>query len=71
MATRLFPARSARYVRALGHYMENWSDEEVDQLISLLGRLREDFGDCRSIPSRLTDEPAPAPSDPPTARTSL
>ncbi|MFD8124221.1 MarR family winged helix-turn-helix transcriptional regulator, partial [Streptomyces albidoflavus] len=55
---------SERYVRALGHYMENWSDEEVDQLISLLGRLREDFGDCRSIPSRLTDEPAPTPPRP-------
>ncbi|MEU7353796.1 MarR family transcriptional regulator [Streptomyces albidoflavus] len=62
---------SERYVRTLGHYMENWSDEEVDQLISLLGRLREDFGDCRSIPGRLTDEPAPVPSDQPTARTSL
>ncbi|MEU8567884.1 MarR family winged helix-turn-helix transcriptional regulator [Streptomyces pathocidini] len=38
---------SGRCVDALAGALRDWSDEEVGQLNSLLGRLRDDFGDCR------------------------
>jgi DNA-binding MarR family transcriptional regulator len=46
---------SERYMNALAHYLADWSDDEVDQLNTLLGRLRTSFGDCRPAPA-----PAPA-----------
>ncbi|MGW0736369.1 MarR family winged helix-turn-helix transcriptional regulator [Streptomyces sp. NPDC002851] len=38
---------STRYTDALAHYLRDWSDDEVDQLSTLLARLRTSFGDCR------------------------
>jgi DNA-binding MarR family transcriptional regulator len=40
-----------RYTRALAHYLGDWSDDEVEQLNSLLGRLRASFDDCRPAAS--------------------
>lgn len=45
-----------RYTATLAHYMEDWSDDEVDHLISLLARLRDSFGDCRSAATRLPNQ---------------
>ncbi|MFJ2262319.1 MarR family winged helix-turn-helix transcriptional regulator [Streptomyces sp. NPDC087844] len=42
---------SERYMNALAHYLADWSDDEVDQLNTLLGRLRASFGDCRPVPA--------------------
>ncbi|MCX4235357.1 MarR family winged helix-turn-helix transcriptional regulator [Streptomyces sp. NPDC020707] len=42
---------SERYMNALAHYLADWSDDEVDQLNTLLGRLRASFGDCRAVTS--------------------
>nr|WP_190851322.1 MarR family winged helix-turn-helix transcriptional regulator [Streptomyces aurantiacus] len=42
---------SERYMNALAHYLADWSDGEVDQLNTLLGRLRTSFGDCRPVPA--------------------
>ncbi|OON79177.1 MarR family winged helix-turn-helix transcriptional regulator [Streptomyces tsukubensis] len=49
---------SERYMEALAHYLQDWSDDEVDHLNTLLERLRDSFGDCRPMPalgSRLPD----------------
>ncbi|MDQ1037364.1 DNA-binding MarR family transcriptional regulator [Streptomyces sp. V3I8] len=63
---------SERYMNALAHYLADWSDDEVDQLNHLLGRLRAGFGDCRTVPAvpaapaaTAVPHPAPAPSPPP------
>ncbi|MFC4464862.1 MarR family winged helix-turn-helix transcriptional regulator [Streptomyces xiangluensis] len=40
-----------RYTRALAHYLGDWSDGEVEQLNSLLGRLRTSFDECRPAAS--------------------
>ncbi|TPQ18853.1 MarR family winged helix-turn-helix transcriptional regulator [Streptomyces sporangiiformans] len=53
---------SERYTHALAHYLEDWSDDEVDQLNSLLGRLRTSFDDCRPAAAA---PPSPSPSPPP------
>ncbi|MGP3980599.1 MarR family winged helix-turn-helix transcriptional regulator [Streptomyces sp. KR80] len=45
---RLLAEISRRYVDTLAAALQDWSDEEVGQLNSLLIRLRADFGDCRS-----------------------
>ncbi|QQM41931.1 MarR family winged helix-turn-helix transcriptional regulator [Streptomyces liliifuscus] len=42
---------SERYMNALVHYLADWSDDEVDQLNTLLARLRTSFGDCRPAPA--------------------
>ncbi|WP_327354953.1 MarR family winged helix-turn-helix transcriptional regulator [Streptomyces sp. NBC_01304] len=36
-----------RYTEALAHYLRDWSDDEVGDLVTLLARLRASFGDCR------------------------
>ncbi|MFE9251773.1 MarR family winged helix-turn-helix transcriptional regulator [Streptomyces sp. NPDC007088] len=46
---------SERHVTALAHYLEDWSDDDVDQLNGLLARLRDSFGDCRTAWARLPD----------------
>lgn len=55
---------SERYMNALVHYLADWSDDEVDQLNTLLGRLRTSFGDCRPVPAAAPPIP-PAPPPPP------
>ncbi|MGW7380202.1 MarR family winged helix-turn-helix transcriptional regulator [Streptomyces sp. NPDC054794] len=40
---------SRRSTELLAERLGDWSDEEVDQLIRLMTRLRECFGDCRSF----------------------
>ncbi|MFI6278524.1 MarR family winged helix-turn-helix transcriptional regulator [Streptomyces sp. NPDC050988] len=58
---------SERYMNALVHYLADWSDDEVDQLNTLLGRLRTSFGDCRPVPAAPPVPPVPpAPPIPPT-----
>ncbi|MGW4276709.1 MarR family winged helix-turn-helix transcriptional regulator [Streptomyces seoulensis] len=47
---------SRRTTHLLTERLSHWTDDEVGQLIRLMGRLRDDFGDCRSAPVRL---PAP------------
>ncbi|MEU8891179.1 MarR family winged helix-turn-helix transcriptional regulator [Streptomyces sp. NPDC048442] len=39
---------SVRTSDALAHTLGDWSDEEVGQLNTMLARLRDSFGDCRS-----------------------
>ena len=51
---------SERYMNALVHYLEDWSDDEVDQLNTLLGRLRTSFGDCRPVPTAPATPAVPA-----------
>ncbi|MFI6344995.1 MarR family winged helix-turn-helix transcriptional regulator [Streptomyces sp. NPDC050560] len=43
---------SDRYLRTLEGCLEDWPDEEVERLCSLLARLRESFGDCRTATVR-------------------
>ncbi|MGW2342001.1 MarR family winged helix-turn-helix transcriptional regulator [Streptomyces sp. NPDC001661] len=54
----------------LADRLSDWSDDEVDQLIALMTRLRDSFGDCRTTGSRATVPQAAAePSAQPTTRT--
>ncbi|MFD5819554.1 MarR family winged helix-turn-helix transcriptional regulator [Streptomyces sp. NPDC127038] len=61
---------SLRTSRLLSDRLSHWSDDEVGQLIELMGRLRESFGDCRS-PHRASAPPPPYATDvsEPTTRT--
>ncbi|WP_427925396.1 MarR family winged helix-turn-helix transcriptional regulator [Streptomyces sp. cg40] len=43
---------SRRTAQLLADRLSDWSDEEVGQLIRLMGRLRDDFGDCRTHPAQ-------------------
>ncbi|MEU9874627.1 MarR family winged helix-turn-helix transcriptional regulator [Streptomyces phaeochromogenes] len=56
----MFADLSERYMNALVHYLADWSDDEVDQLNTLLGRLRTSFGDCRPVPTTPTAPATPA-----------
>jgi DNA-binding MarR family transcriptional regulator len=53
---------SLRTTEVLAHTLGDWSDDEVGQLNTLLARLRDSFGDCRSWTSAAHDHDAPAPS---------
>ncbi|MGW2714767.1 MarR family winged helix-turn-helix transcriptional regulator [Streptomyces sp. NPDC004457] len=55
---------SRRTTHLLAERLADWTDEDVDELIRLMTRLRASFGDCRSVPLRL-----PAPVDEQTTRT--
>ncbi|MEU6481718.1 MarR family transcriptional regulator [Streptomyces sp. NPDC047017] len=59
---------SRRSSRLLAERLSDWSDDEVGQLIRLMTRLRDSFGDCRSAPVR-APAPAPAPVVHETTRT--
>ncbi|MFF0435159.1 MarR family winged helix-turn-helix transcriptional regulator [Streptomyces sp. NPDC004327] len=37
-----------RLTAMLAHHLADWSDDDVDQLTTLLARLRDSFGDCRA-----------------------
>ncbi|MEU6193810.1 MarR family transcriptional regulator [Streptomyces sp. NPDC047061] len=54
---------SRRSTRLLAERLGDWSDEEVDQLIRLMTRLRDSFGDCRATAPhpRSAADPASAP----------
>ncbi|MFE9685770.1 MarR family winged helix-turn-helix transcriptional regulator [Streptomyces sp. NPDC006285] len=58
---------SERYMNALAHYLADWTDDEVDQLSALLGRLRASFGDCRTVPAAPAAPAVPTPASPPPA----
>ncbi|MCZ0988240.1 MarR family winged helix-turn-helix transcriptional regulator [Streptomyces diastatochromogenes] len=47
---------SRRTTHLLADRLSDWTDDEVGQLIRLMTRLRDSFGDCRSAPPR---PPAP------------
>ncbi|MFD5472856.1 MarR family winged helix-turn-helix transcriptional regulator [Streptomyces sp. NPDC127105] len=53
-----------RSTRLLSERLSDWTDDEVGQLIRLMTRLRDSFGDCRSAPARIA-----APVAPDTTRT--
>ncbi|WP_369223657.1 MarR family winged helix-turn-helix transcriptional regulator [Streptomyces sp. R39] len=60
---------SRRSTELLAERLGDWSDEEVDQLIRLMTRLRASFGDCRATaphprPAAGT-APAPGTAKPP------
>ncbi|MBO0652476.1 winged helix-turn-helix transcriptional regulator [Streptomyces triculaminicus] len=38
---------SGRYTDALATCLRDWSDDDIGQLIDLMKRLRESFGECR------------------------
>ncbi|MEU2712665.1 MarR family transcriptional regulator [Streptomyces sp. NPDC007205] len=44
---------SRRTTHLLAERLADWTDDEVGQLIRLMTRLRESFGDCRSTAFRL------------------
>ncbi|MFG2955459.1 MarR family winged helix-turn-helix transcriptional regulator [Streptomyces sp. NPDC048291] len=60
---------SRRSTELLAERLGDWSDEEVDQLIRLMTRLRDSFGDCRATAphARPAVGTAPAPGTPKTA----
>ncbi|WP_149547829.1 MarR family winged helix-turn-helix transcriptional regulator [Streptomyces marokkonensis] len=39
-----------RTTELLAERLGDWSDEEVGRLIQLMARLRDSFGDCRTVP---------------------
>ncbi|MFJ9039908.1 MarR family winged helix-turn-helix transcriptional regulator [Streptomyces sp. NPDC102406] len=41
-----------RTTELLADRLSDWSDDEVSQLITLMTRLRDSFGDCRTTASR-------------------
>ncbi|MEU3101210.1 MarR family winged helix-turn-helix transcriptional regulator [Streptomyces griseoflavus] len=47
-----------RTTRLLAERLGDWSDEEVGHLAQLMARLRDSFGECRSVP-----RPAPPPPE--------
>lgn len=51
----------------LADRLGDWSDDEVGQLIRLLNRLRESFGDCRTGPRITHTTPVTAPVTAPAA----
>ncbi|GHH38103.1 MarR family winged helix-turn-helix transcriptional regulator [Streptomyces candidus] len=53
---------SLRTTDVLAHTLGDWSDDEVGQLNTMLARLRDSFGDCRSWTSAPHDCGALAPS---------
>ncbi|MGY5046834.1 MarR family winged helix-turn-helix transcriptional regulator [Streptomyces sp. 900105755] len=56
---------SRRSTELLAERLGDWSDEEVDQLIRLMTRLRESFGDCRAPhPRPAAVGTAPTPGTP-------
>ncbi|MEU2877794.1 MarR family transcriptional regulator [Streptomyces sp. NPDC007070] len=57
---------SRRTTHLFAERLSDWTDDEVGQLIRLMGRLRDSFGDCRSTPVRL---PAPMAEQPATTAT--
>ncbi|MHA5047966.1 MarR family winged helix-turn-helix transcriptional regulator [Streptomyces sp. SD15] len=48
---------SRRTSQLFADRLSDWSDHEVGQLIQLMGRLRESFGDCRSTQQRPPQAP--------------
>lgn len=47
-----------RTTHLLAERLSDWTDDEVGQLIRLMTRLRDSFGDCRSVPPRHASAPA-------------
>ncbi|MEV1025453.1 MarR family transcriptional regulator [Streptomyces sp. NPDC050264] len=43
---------NVRTTELLAERLSDWSDDEVNQLIALMTRLRDSFGDCRTTASR-------------------
>nr|WP_237551730.1 MarR family transcriptional regulator [Streptomyces sp. SID8367] len=56
----------ARTTELLAERLSDWSDDEVNQLIALMTRLRDSFGDCRTTASRT---PLPVAAQPSTQTT--
>ncbi|MFI7388302.1 MarR family winged helix-turn-helix transcriptional regulator [Streptomyces sp. NPDC049813] len=55
---------NVRTTELLAERLSDWSDDEVNQLIALMTRLRDSFGDCRTTTSRgqfavAAQDPAP------------
>ncbi|MEU3981452.1 MarR family transcriptional regulator [Streptomyces sp. NPDC026672] len=52
---------SRRSTALLAERLSDWTDEEVDDLIRLMSRLRESFGDCRPGHSHTRPHSLPPP----------
>ncbi|MET9493880.1 MarR family transcriptional regulator [Streptomyces sp. NPDC006552] len=59
---------NVRTTELLADRLSDWSDDEVNQLIALMTRLRDSFGDCRTTTSR-GQFPAAAQAPAPTQTT--
>ncbi|MET9083794.1 MarR family transcriptional regulator [Streptomyces sp. NPDC004237] len=53
---------SRRSTELLAERLADWSDAEVDQLIGLMTRLRDSFGDCRATAPHPRSPAATAPA---------
>ncbi|WP_037674715.1 MarR family winged helix-turn-helix transcriptional regulator [Streptomyces griseus] len=60
---------SRRSTDLLADRLSDWTDDEVEQLIRSLSRLRASFGDCRSAPRPAAPPPVPPGSVAPPAPT--
>ncbi|MFB8771951.1 MarR family winged helix-turn-helix transcriptional regulator [Streptomyces broussonetiae] len=61
---------SRRSSALLADRLSDWTDDEVGQLVRLMTRLRESFGDCRATPHGTPPpRPLPAAQAAPTTRT--
>ncbi|MFM9369082.1 MarR family winged helix-turn-helix transcriptional regulator [Streptomyces sp. Da 82-17] len=58
--TEMLRTLSERHTAALAHYLQDWSDDDVDQLSALLARLRASFGDCRQARAHTSPTRTPA-----------
>ncbi|MFF0451137.1 MarR family winged helix-turn-helix transcriptional regulator [Streptomyces sp. NPDC004609] len=47
----MLEALHERSTEMFAHNLKDWSDDEVGQLIGMLARLRDSFGDCRTRPA--------------------
>ncbi|WP_398859128.1 MarR family winged helix-turn-helix transcriptional regulator [Streptomyces chengmaiensis] len=50
----MFDGLARRTADMFARTLDDWSDDEVGQLIAMLARLRESFGDCRASADRIT-----------------
>ncbi|MEY7976949.1 MarR family winged helix-turn-helix transcriptional regulator [Streptomyces pilosus] len=46
-----------RTTRLLAERLDDWSDEEVGRLTQLMARLRDSFGECRTVPRPVPPAP--------------
>ncbi|MEC4018905.1 MarR family winged helix-turn-helix transcriptional regulator [Streptomyces sp. H27-D2] len=53
---------SERYVEMLAGTLRDWSDDDLGQLNTLLARLRDSFGDCRSRAHHTLDSTTRTPA---------
>ncbi|MGW0551731.1 MarR family winged helix-turn-helix transcriptional regulator [Streptomyces altiplanensis] len=55
---------SERYIQTLAGALDDWSDDEVGQLNTMLARLRRSFGECRARSPHHFEHDAVTPATP-------